>query len=277
MQSTQTLHKIKAIILDIDGTLLRGNLPLPGLSDLFEFLRRNNIAFVVASNNATKTPTTYQQKLARAGAEINVDNVMTCSLATAGYLKRQFPEGCSVYVVGQDGLHSALRAAGFNILEDASEKAEAAVVGGDYTLTYDKLKYAALHIQRGARFIGTNPDMVYPTEEGLVPECGTTLAALQAATGVEPTVIGKPERYLFEMAVEKMGSSPEQTAMLGDRLDTDIYGGRQVGLTTILIETGVDSENTVPVKGIIPDLIVRDLHHLVQLWEEQLLSFVMDE
>jgi 4-nitrophenyl phosphatase len=136
-------------------------------------------------------------------------------------------------------------------------------------LTYTKLKHAALHIQQGARFIGSNPDVVYPTEEGLVPEAGTILAALQAATGVAPLIMGKPERFLFEIAAAKLGSQPAQTVMLGDRLDTDILGGQRAGLKTILMTTGVDAEAAIPAKGIRPDAVFGSLEALVAAWDHQ--------
>ena len=112
--------------------------------------------------------------------------------------------------------------------------------------------------------------MVYPTEEGLVPETGTTLAALEAASGVQPIIIGKPQRYLFDTALQKMGTTHTETAMLGDRLETDILGGQQAGLKTILVATGVDNESTVTLKNIEPDLIVQDLCDLTQHWQAAL-------
>ena len=270
MNLTLNLKNIHALMIDIDGTLLRGDQALPGMVELINFLRQNHISFMVASNNATKTPAVYQQKFAALGADVLTENVLTCSTATAAFLKIEYEPGTPIYVIGMHGLHNALAEAGYDILQDASREAETVVVGGDYGLTYDKLKYAALHIQRGARFIGTNPDVAFPTEEGILPENGATLAALEAATGIRPTVIGKPERYLFDMAVEKMGTSPEQTAILGDRLETDIVGGQQAGLKTILVTTGVDNLDTISEKGIQPDLIVHGLRELVELWQSQM-------
>jgi 4-nitrophenyl phosphatase len=207
--------------------------------------------------------------LAGFGVTIKLENVLTCSLATADYLKREFKNGAAIYVIGETGLRQVIRQAGFTLVDDASRPAEVVVIGGDTTLTYNKLKYASLLIQRGARFVGANPDLLVPTEEGLVPEAGVTLAAIQAATGVAPTVIGKPERLLFDLAMAKMGSTPGQTAMLGDRLDTDIIGGQQAGLTTILITTGVDNEQTIPQKGIYPDAVFCGLNELVDVWQSR--------
>lgn len=255
---------LKGLIFDIDGTLVRGGQPLPGLNDLFTFLRQQGIACTVASNNSTKTPQQYHARLQSWGVDIPLENILTSALATAHFLEEQFATGSTIFMLGQQGLRQALLEAGYNIIEDFSRKAQAAVVGGDYELTYNKLKHAILHIQHGAVFIGTNPDIVFPTEEGLVPECGTTLAAIQAATGIAPIVIGKPQPLLFRMALERMTSDPQHTAIVGDRLDSDILGGKRFGIGTILVKTGVDNEKTAEKKGIQPDLILEDLQDLLK-------------
>ncbi len=140
------------------------------------------------------------------------------------------------------------------------------VAGAHFALTYDNLKYGTLLIRGGARFIGTNGDLTFPSEEGLIPGAGSILAALEAATGVKPTIIGKPERMMFDIAVEKMKVRYEQTAMIGDRLDTDILGGQRAGLKTVLVTTGVDSQNAIRQKGIYPDAVFSGLDQFVETW-----------
>ena len=270
MTSLLNFRNLRALVTDMDGVLLRGPEPLPGVADLFNFLHRRHIPFIIATNSSTKTPGEYRQRLADLGAEVvKKENILTSALVTAAYLQQEFPTGGTVYVVGQPSIEAAIRTAGFTLLADASQVADVVVVGGDPDLTYTKLKHAALHIQRGARFIGSNPDVVYPTEEGLVPEAGTILAAILAATGVAPLIMGKPERFLFEIAVAKLGSLPGQTVMLGDRLDTDILGGQRAGLKTILMTTGVDTEAAITVKGIQPDAVFGSLEALVAAWDHQ--------
>lgn len=241
---------------------------MPDLLPFFQFLKQRGVAFTIATNNSVEPASTYQQRLASYGIEVTSENILTVSWATAAYLKTLLKNGASVYIIGREGLKQELEAAGFEILPDSHRDADAVVVGGDPSLTYDKLKHATLLIRRGASFIGTNPDVVYPTEEGLAPECGATLAALQATTGVTPVIIGKPQPHLFQMGMQRMGSQPENTAMIGDRLETDIYGGKQVGMTTILVTTGIDNEETVSDKGIQPDLIVHNLTELITGWEQ---------
>lgn len=269
MKRRFTLGDVQALIIDMDGTLLRGRMPMPGLRELFAFLRSRQVPFVVASNNATRTPTDYQKRLAGLGVCVKEEQILTSATATAGYLEGELSKGASLYVIGEPALHEALNRAGFVLLDDASQPADAVVVGGDSTLTYEKLKHAALLLQRGARFVGTNPDVLCPTEEGLVPEAGATLAALQAATGISPTVVGKPARTLFDLAVKRMGSEPAETAVLGDRLETDILGGQRAGLKTVLVTGGVDDEDSVQQKGIEPDVVVSGLDALVEMWEKE--------
>jgi 4-nitrophenyl phosphatase len=267
MRRPLCLGDVRALIVDMDGTLFRGAIPLPGLQRFFAFLQARKISFVVVSNNATKTANEYQERLAGQGVQIQVDQILTAAAATATFLVSELAAGAKLYVIGEPALAGVLRQAGFSLLHDASQPADAVVVGGDATLTYDKLKIAALLLQRGARFVGTNPDLLCPTEEGLVPEAGATLAALQAATGISPVVIGKPARPLFDLAVQRLRSQRIETAILGDRLETDIRGGQQAGLKTVLVTTGIDDEDSVRQKVIEPDLVVRDLDMLVDLWE----------
>jgi 4-nitrophenyl phosphatase len=267
MRPPSSPNRIEAIILDVDGTLLRGKEPIPGIVELYQYLRSRQMPFVVASNNSTKSPADYQKKLAAFGVKLEAADILTSGVATAAYLQREFPAGSSCYVIGEAALREAISGAGFVVQEDARERAVAVVVGGDSGLTYHKLKTATLLLQRGARFVGTNPDVVYPTEEGLVPEAGTTLAALQAATGRKPVVIGKPERHLFDLAVRHMGSHPSTTAVVGDRLETDIVGGQRAGLRTILTTTGVDDEATMVQKDIRPDWVVHGPMGLIELLE----------
>ena len=182
------------------------------------------------------------------------------------YLQAELPPASPIFVVGESGLRAALAEAGFVLLEDSAQPAAAVVVGGDRTVSHDKLKHAIRHVRRGARFIGANPDLLVPVEDGLAPEAGVLLAAIAAGAGVAPTIIGKPERPLLEQALRLMGSTPPAAAILGDRLDTDILGGLRLGLTTILVTTGVDDTAVVRGKvGLLVDLVVAGLGELTDL------------
>jgi HAD superfamily hydrolase (TIGR01457 family) len=269
MNANYFLKNSKTLLIDIDGTLLKGDVALQGTTLLFEFLNRNNINFLVMTNNSTKSPLDYAKKLSQAGIAIGPENIITSSMVTASYLSENFPEK-SVFVIGQSGIMDALAEKGIFPISDLSRSVDVVVVAGDNQLTYEKLKNAVLFIQRGAVFIGTNPDLLVPTEEGLVPECGTTIAAIEAATGKKALVIGKPNKFMFDLATEKLNTPHAQTAILGDRMSTDILGGHNSGITTILIQTGVDNTGTLSDYKVAPDFIVDDLFDLVNIWQNAL-------
>lgn len=258
--------RIGALGLDGDGTLWRGAEPLPGLVELRDLALARGLPLAVLTNNSTRSPRHYAEFLARLGLPIPAERVITSSTATAAYLRRELPAGGRAYAIGEVGLIEQLRLAGFEIAADASADVDAVVVGGDSGLTYAKLKHGCLLLQRGARFIGTNPDVVSPAEEGLLPEAGTNIAALHAATGAQAVIIGKPERYLFEMAAEAVGVPLAGFAMVGDRAETDIAGGKRAGMQTVLVGTGVDDLGSARRKGIEPDGYFNDLRAMVSAW-----------
>jgi 4-nitrophenyl phosphatase len=258
---------LDGIVMDMDGALWRGEQPLAGLTAWFTFLARRGIPYVLATNNAYWPPDHYVARLAGFGVSVPPDRILTSALATAGWLRGQLPAGATVYVVGGAALRAALAAEGFAVRTDGAGPVDAVVVGVDFQLTYDTLRQATQRIRAGARFVGTNPDRTYPMEDGLAPGAGAILAALEAATDVQPTVIGKPARPLFEAALARLGTAPERTLMLGDRLDTDIAGGQQAGLRTALVTTGVDSPATLATSGIAPDAVFAGLAELVAAWD----------
>ncbi len=261
------LRPIRALISDLDGTLVAGNRAQPSLPRLLAMLRRRQIALTIVTNNTVRTPEQYRLVLAELGAAVAPGQVLTAAGATAAYLRGELPPGAPLFVVGESGLRTALVEAGFWLVEGSAQPVAAVVVGGDRTISHDKLKHAIRHVRRGARFIGTNPDLLVPVEDGLAPEAGVLLAAIAAGAGVAPTIIGKPERPLLDQALRRMDGVPATTAILGDRLDTDILGGQRLGLATILVTTGIDGADAIRVKGIIPDLVVAGLGELADLWE----------
>ena len=244
---------IEAIISDMDGVLWRGAQALPGLADFFSFLFEREISFVLATNNSRNTPADYVEKLASMGVEgIQPCHIVTSGTATALTLQAQYPAGTRVYVVGGHGLKQLLSEAGFQLVD---RDAELVVCGIDFDLTYDKLKTAALLIRGGARFIGTNPDSSFPSPEGLVPGAGSILALLETASGCAPTIIGKPERAMFEAALRQAGAQPAETLMIGDRIGTDIIGAQKLNMQTALVMTGVETEASLRASETQPDYV----------------------
>lgn len=258
-----SLSSIRALLIDMDGVLWVGQQPLPGVRPFFEFLRTRQIRFILVSNNATRRADYTVQRMQTMGVEIPAENVLTSADATPRWLAGKMPGVKRAYVVGEDALLDALRESG---IDSVPENADVVIAGLDRNLTYEKLKRATLEIRRGAKFIATNTDRTLPTEEGLTPGAGSIVAALAAATDVEPLVIGKPGRPMFDLALEMAGTMVTETAMLGDRLDTDIDGAAAIGLTTLMVLTGVSTRAEAANNKYKPDFIFDDLIALAGAW-----------
>lgn len=248
--------------------LWRGDQPLPGLNDLFDLFRDYNLPYILATNNSRKTQYDYVHKLGTMGvADVQEHNIITSGTATASYLQTQFPAGTKMYVVGGDGLKQILIHAGFVLVEEA---AEVVVCGIDFDLTYNKMRTATLEIRRGATFVGTNPDTSFPSPAGLVPGAGSILKLIEVASDVTPTIIGKPERAMFESALRTLGTAPEETLMIGDRIGTDIQGAQAVGIQTALVLTGVETEASVQASEVQPDYVYDGLPELMTALKQAL-------
>lgn len=262
------MHRLKSIrnlIIDMDGVLYRGESPIPGIVPLFQFLRDRKIRFLLATNNSTLTQPEYSEKMARMGVSIAPEAVLTSSIAVADYLSARYPQGTRVHVVGESGLREALAAAGFAL---ADKDVEVVTVGMDRKFNWEKTSRATLLIRAGAAFIGTNPDKTLPMPEGEVPGNGSLLALIETASGVSPTVIGKPEPHLYEIAMKRLGAPLESTAALGDRLETDILGASRMGLFSILVLSGVSTREQAAASDYKPDLVFQDVGELAREWEE---------
>jgi HAD superfamily hydrolase (TIGR01457 family) len=257
------LAKIRAVVSDMDGVLWRGKTPMPGLVEFFAFLRERSIRFVLATNNATRTAAQYAERLAEFGVRVSEAEILPSCDVVADYLTTIAPPGARVFVVGEAALADTLRARGFVVSDD---EADIVVAGLDRQATYAKLSHATSLIRNGARFIGSNPDKTWPSETEITPGAGAILAFLEAATSVEPFIVAKPEPVMFQQALARMGSQPQETAMIGDRLETDIEGGKRAGLKTILVLSGISTEADIERHGIRPDYIFRDIGELAQVW-----------
>jgi 4-nitrophenyl phosphatase len=259
----QSLAAFRALIIDLDGVLWIGDTPLPGLEEFFDCLRARNLRFILVSNNATTSPESVQSKLARFGAEVPLDAVLTSSEASARFLAERIPAGQPVLVVGEAVLRSAVERAGFRLSQEADE-ARAVVVGLDREAGWASLSEAALAIRRGALFIATNPDVTFPIERGLALGSGALIAAIQAATAVEPIMVGKPEPHLYIQAMARLHSAAEETLAIGDRLETDILGGRRAGIATALLLSGVTRREDLSRSAIRPDWVFEGLPDLTR-------------
>ena len=259
------LTDITNLIIDMDGVLYRGDEPVAGLHDFFAFMRGQPIPFILATNNSTRTQQQYVEKMAGLGVQILPKEVLTSGLTVARVLAHEYPAGTRVHVFGMLSLKQAIADQGFHLVDEAPDIVVASL---DRDITYNKCKRAALFILGGARFVATNLDPNVPTSEGLLPGTGSMIALLETATGVKPTAVGKPEAAMFEIAMELMGAKPETTAMIGDRLDTDILGAQRAGLTSILVLSGSSSREEA--EAYQPDFIFEDIAELLQVWQSQL-------
>jgi len=261
------LARIRNLLIDMDGVLYRGQTALPGAAELIAFLEERGLGYLLVTNNATMSQAQFSAKLHKMGIAVPAEAIMTSSLATASYLATLAPAGTKVNVVGEEALVKELEKRGFVI---AGRDAQYVVCGLDKTLTFEKLMTATIAIRNGAVFIGTNADKTYPLEKDIIPGAGSILASLIAATDVQPIVIGKPEPAMFQQSLAALNAKAEETAMLGDRPETDILGGHRAGLATILVLTGVSTREGVAQYEVQPDLIVEDLPALIRLWQKEL-------
>ncbi len=259
------LAEIRGIICDMDGVLWRGQSALPGLHEFFNLINMHNLGYVLVTNNSSKTPDMYVEKLRAMGVHTTPAHILTSALAAADYVTSvSLPSETIVYPIGGPGVLAALRARGF-ILSDG-ETADYVVVGWDQALTWEKLAIATRLIYDGAKFIGTNPDLTFPMEHSLAPGNGAQLAALEAATQVKPVVAGKPYPILYQQALARMGTHATQTLVIGDRLDTDILGGVRLSMPTAMMLSGISGLEQLKTSPYQPDMIFDNLAALVEAW-----------
>jgi 4-nitrophenyl phosphatase len=268
------LKTLKTLLIDGDGVLWHGNQPAPGLNHFFDVINQHRIKWALVTNNATAPVDDYVAKFKGFGIEASRESIFTSAIATAAYLRQRLEAGRSIYVVGERGIKEALTEAGFVVHDgnDRPERAAVVVVGLDRQLTYRKLEIATWLIRDGAAFIATNPDRTIPTPYGLSPGAGSVVAAVSAATDQQPVFIGKPKPAIFEVALSYFETDADSTAMIGDRLDTDILGAKQLGLKTILTLGGVARREDLAVSKIQPDLVAEGINDLAEQFEKAFAS-----
>lgn len=266
-ENTDRLQSAKGFIFDMDGVLYRGQQTLPGVVDLFNALTLRGIPYLLATNNSMATPATYVARMESMGVTVTEDDIQTSATATRDFLMDELKEDAVILPVGMPALGEQLaHGTSFRILSDdkPASEADAVVVGLDLTFTYDKLRRATEAIANGARFYGTNADDRLPHETGYQPGAGSIVASIATATGVQPVVVGKPEPLMMIKGVERLGCEPAEAVMVGDRLDTDIYGAQRAGLMTALVLTGVTTREDLVNTTILPDYVFADLPALLQ-------------
>jgi NagD protein len=226
---------VAAWLSDMDGVLVHEELAIPGAADFVRRLRDREMPFLLLTNNSIFTARDLQARLARSGIEVPEESIWTSALATAGFLEDQRPGG-TAFVIGESGLTTALYSSGYTMTERSPDYV---VLGETRTYSFERITSAIRLINGGARFIATNPDPTGPSPDGALPATGSVAALISRATGVDPYYVGKPNPLMMRSALNAIDAHSETTAMIGDRMDTDIVAGLEAGLHTILVLTGV--------------------------------------
>ncbi|REC33059.1 TIGR01457 family HAD-type hydrolase [Enterococcus pseudoavium] len=246
----------KGYLIDLDGTIYRGSEPIPAGRRFVEQLQARQIPFLFLTNNTTKTPATVAARLAnKFSIQVAPETVYTATLATIDYMD-DAAKGKKVFVIGEPGLIDPILAAGY-VWEEKDP--DYVVVGLDTAVTYEKFVTATLAIQKGALFIGTNPDKNIPTERGLLPGAGSVIAMVEAATQQTAIYIGKPEAIIMDKAVDILGVERSEVLMVGDNYTTDILAGINNEIDSLLVLSGFTQKAEVPTLPIAPTHVVDSL------------------
>ena len=255
----------KGFICDMDGVIYHGNKILPGVAEFIHWLQEEGKDFLFLTNSSASTPRELQQKLARMGLEVPEKHFYTSALATAAFLKEQAP-GCSVYAIGEAGLLNALYDAGIT-MNDVDP--DYVVVGESKSYSLDTLTKATNLVRQGAKLIGTNPDVTGPIEGGIAPACGALVAPIELATGKKAYFCGKPNPLMMRTGLRLLGCHSAEAVMVGDRMDTDVISGLESGMSTILVLSGVSTEETLKTYAYRPTMVLPGVGHIVKEAEKQ--------
>ena len=253
----EIIPRMKLYLFDLDGTLYLDSRLYDFTIELLSQIRRTGGQYLFMTNNSSKSVDDYIKKLAKLGIPSTREDFITSSQATAYYLKEHYP-GKKLYVCGTRSLKEELESEGFPVTEDP-EQAQCIVMGFDTELTFQKLRDVSwLLSTRDIPYIATNPDLVCPTEFGSVPDCGSVCQMICNATGKRPVVIGKPSALMPRLAMERLGRSPEETCVVGDRIYTDIKSGLNASITGILVMSGETTPEILAQSEDKPHLVLRD-------------------
>jgi len=249
----------KAFICDMDGVIYHGNKLLPGVSRFVDYLKCEGKPFLFLTNSSERSPRELQQKLLRLGIHVDATHFHTSALATAAFLASQCPNG-SAYVIGEPALTHALYDVGFT-MNDVNP--DYVVVGDTRSYSFEKLEKAIKLVMKGARFIGTNPDLTGPVEGGIVPATGSLCAPIELATRRKAYYVGKPNSLMMRHAVQRLGMPREHAVIIGDRMDTDIIAGIESELETVLVLSGVTAREDLVTFPYRPHYIFTGIAELV--------------
>jgi HAD superfamily hydrolase (TIGR01457 family) len=258
MRDKRRLKSLKYFLLDMDGTVYLGPNAIPGAAEFVRCLEESGRRCLFFTNNPSADAAHYAGKLRAMGMAAGPEDILTSGEATARYLISETPYR-RVFVLGTPSFESELAQAGLHLTDAAPD---AVVLAFDKTLTYAKLEKACILLRGQVPYIATNPDKVCPTEYGYIPDCGAIAALLEAATGRVPKYIGKPNAEMIRMGMQKLGATPETSAMVGDRLYTDMQMAYNAGITSILVLSGETTPESLAQASRKPDYVFESLRQL---------------
>jgi NagD protein len=258
------LNSIASWLIDMDGVLVREEHSIPGADRFLERLRERGSSFLVLTNNSMHTPRDLAARLRRSGLDVPEEAIWTSALATANLLESQRPGG-SAFVVGEAGLTTALHEIGYTLTD---KDPDYVVLGETRTYSFVRITLAIRLVLAGARFIATNPDPTGPAPEGPLPATGSVAALISRATGIAPYFVGKPNPLMMRYALNAIGAHSETTAIIGDRMDTDIVAGLEAGMYTVLVLTGSTTPDDVERYPYRPSRVVESIADLLAEIEE---------
>jgi phosphoglycolate/pyridoxal phosphate phosphatase family enzyme len=252
-------------IIDLDGVVYIGDKPTPGAIETLATLKRIGKTVIFLTNDPRGSSREYSEKLNRMGILASPQDIITSAIAVAHYIEKHYKlNHKKAYVVGSQALKEEIEKTGLKLTQgEEAKSADFVIIGGHQGFNYEEMKIATLAVKNGAHFLATGRDPVFPTPEGLVPATGAILASIEYATGKRATIAGKPEVIMFEVA-KKYLSSHERVAIIGDRLDTDILGGKRAGITTIFALSGSTDQDILSKSDITPDYVINDLRDLLK-------------
>jgi NagD protein len=246
-------------IIDMDGVIYHGNMLLPGVTEFLGWLESSGKKYLFLTNSPERTPKELHEKMARLGINVGEDHFYTSALATASFLANQKPNG-SAYIIGDAGLIHAMYSAGFTV---NNVNPDYVVVGDTHSYNFEKIELAVNLVIRGAKLIGTNPDVSGPVENGITPSTKALIAPIEIATGKKAYYVGKPNPLMMRIALKRLGVKREDTIVIGDRMDTDVICGLEAEIDTLLVLSGISDRKTIDQFPYRPQYILNGVRDLV--------------
>lgn len=257
--AVENIRSKSGFIIDMDGVIYHGNLLLPGVTEFLAWLEQSGKKYLFLTNSPERTPKELHEKMNRLGINVGEDHFYTSALATASFLANQKPNG-SAYIIGDAGLIHAMYSAGYTV---NNVNPDYVVVGDTHSYNFEKIELAVNLVLRGAKLIGTNPDVSGPVENGITPSTKALIAPIEIATGKKAYYVGKPNPLMMRIALKRLGVKREDAIVIGDRMDTDVICGLESEIDTLLVLSGISDRKTIDQFPYRPQYILNGVKDLV--------------